>query len=52
MKTIPNIINPNPIPISVVNFSPRIRTPKIALNISKTDSAIGVTKEESYFSNK
>jgi hypothetical protein len=48
----PKIIQPNPIPISVVNFSPSIHTENKALKIRRIASAIGVTKEESYFSNK
>ena len=52
MKHIPTRINPSPIIISEVIFSPSIKTEKIALKISRVASAIGVTKEESYLSNK
>ena len=51
MKT-PVIMNNTPIIISFVTFSFSIHTENIKLNISKTPSAIGVTKEELYFSNK
>ena len=42
---IPAMINPTPVIISVVIFSPSKTTEKIALNISNADSAIGVTNE-------
>ena len=51
MKT-PVTINKTPIIISFVTFSLRSHTENIKLNISKTPSAIGVTNEELYFSNR
>ena len=48
----PVIINNTPITISFVIFSFKIQTENIKLKISKTPSAIGVTNEELYFSNK
>jgi len=36
----------------LVIFSPRMITENIALNMSNTPSAIGVTMDELYFSNK
>ena len=52
MKKMPKIINPKPVTISMVIFSPSKTTENIALKINKDASAIGVTNEESYFSNK